>query len=390
MNSPDVSQIKSRLKIAVLIRRFVTTGGAEKYAVEVTKRLAKRHDVHVFAQQWSTSQAEDITFHKVPTLLSRPSAINQLLFSFFTGRAVDDSFDIIHSHERVTRFDVLTVHCACYRGFITEKRGRLSKIGAWLAVATSLRHLSYLWLEKKQFSYRKDRRFIVVSKRVKKDVQANYWLPDYVFHLAYPGVDMAYFGFEGLEGYRLSERRRFNISEDELVILFVGSEFKRKGLDTLIKAYALLQRKDTRLIVAGGGDIGPYVKLARNCGVSCSVLFLGLVDEMKMVYAISDVFVLPTLTDPYGMASIEAMAMGIPTITSGAKFAGSSENIEDGEAILLQDPTNPEEIAEALGTLMYKSRRVNLGRRGREVARTMTWDKTAQNTLRTYYEVLNC
>lgn len=71
------------MKIAVLIRRFVLTGGAERYAVEVTRRLAREHDVSVFAQEWSFEGKENITFHKIPRFFRRPNFLNQLFFFFF-------------------------------------------------------------------------------------------------------------------------------------------------------------------------------------------------------------------------------------------------------------------------------------------------------------------
>lgn len=381
--------LKKRLKIAVLIRRFITTGGAEKYAVEVTKRLAETHNVHVFAQEWVKPHRSNISFHRVPKPISRPNFINQLWFSFFTARALDNSFDIIHSHERVARFDVLTVHCPCYRGFITEKKTLYGKIKVWISAATSLRHLSYLWLEKQQFSHGENRRFIAVSNKVKKDVQANYPMPDHVFRLAYPGVDLAPFDPQKLARYRARGRADLKISEDTLVILFVGTEFKRKGLDVLIKAYALLDRAVTRLLIAGGGDTAPYISLAKSCGVSDTVMFLGLVDDMKPVYAMSDVFVLPTRLDPYAMAPIEAMALGIATITSGPEFAGSSENVKGGQALLLDHPESPEAIAKALIALIDSKRRLDLGRKGQELAKTLTWDKTTGDTFAAYTDLLN-
>lgn len=104
--APTVMSDKKQLKIAVIIKRFISTGGAEKYALEVTRRLALLHEVHVFAQEWAFSGKENITFHKIPRVLHKPTWLNHLLFSHLTSKAVGDGFDIVHSHEKVTRFDV--------------------------------------------------------------------------------------------------------------------------------------------------------------------------------------------------------------------------------------------------------------------------------------------
>jgi UDP-glucose:(heptosyl)LPS alpha-1,3-glucosyltransferase len=379
---------QQKLKIAILVRRFITTGGAERYAVEVTRRLAKNHNVHVFAQEWSSDEKTGVTFHKIPKFLGKPSFLNQLLFSYFTRRFLDGSFDIIHSHERVTQFDVLTIHCPCYRGFITDQKKLWGKMKVWLSVATSPRHLAYLWLEKKQFIYRKKRLLIAVSDNVKRDVQTNYDLPDECFRLAYPGVNADEFSAATTSRYRNQQRSQLGISKDAVVILFVGTEFKRKGLDTLLKAYSLLSTSNTRMLVAGGGSPRTYIQLAQKLGIADSVTFLGLVADVKPLYAISDIYVLPTLSDPSPMAPIEAMASGVATITSCAKFAGSSEQVKNEEALMLNNPKDPREIANALRILMNENHRAKLAEKGRQLAKNLTWQRTTAATLSTYYEVL--
>jgi len=389
--SPSIrpKQHDGRLKIAVLVRRFVTTGGAERYAYEVTRRLALKHDVHIFAQEWSFEGSEQLTFHKIPMPLAKPSFVNQLLFSFFTRRALKNAyFDIVHSHERVTQFDVLTIHCPCYRGFITDQKRLWGKMKVWLSVATSPRHLAYLWLEKKQFTYQKNRLLIAVSNNVRRNVQRNYGLPDKIFRLAYPGVNADQFSPQKNDELRNQTRSQLGISKDEVVILFVGTEFKRKGLGPLLEAYALLPEAKTRLIIAGGGDTSKYTRLAQNFGIANTVTFLGLVGDMGPIYTVADICVLPTLSDPYAMAPIEAMASGVATITSSSLYAGSSERIENGEALLVNDPSNSEEIAHALGKLLDKDHRTKLAHKGHQLAKKLTWEITTAETLSTYYELL--
>lgn len=387
MNS-SIPPPQQKLKIAILVRRFITTGGAERYAVEVTRRLAKNHNVHVFAQEWSSDAETRVTFHKIPKFLGKPSFLNQLLFSYFTRRSLDGSFDIIHSHERVTQFDVLTIHCPCYRGFITDQKKLWGKMKVWLSVATSPRHLAYLWLEKKQFIYRRERLLIAVSDNVRRDVQTNYDLPDECFRLAYPGVNADQFSPKKNGVLRNQTRSQLGISKDEVVILFVGTEFKRKGLGSSLKAYALLPEAKTRLIIAGGGDTDKYTRLAQKFGIADTVTFLGLVGDMGPIYAAADICVLPTLCDPYAMAPIEAMASGVATITSSSLYAGSSERIKNGEALIVNDPSNPEEIAAALEALLDEDYRTNLAQKGRQLAKNLTWEITTAEILSTYYELL--
>ena len=385
VNSPH-----KKLKIAVLIRNFVTTGGGEKYALEITRRLAVDHDIHVFAQEWSFDGQERITFHKIPRFFIRPSFLNQLLFSYFTRRSVDTSFDIIHTYERVSHFDVFTIQSSCFRSLVTRQKSLLRKILVWLSVAVSLRKMAYLWLEKKQFTYDKRRLLIAVSENIKQNVQDNYPLPNDFFRLAYTAVD-SNMAKKGSNNNRQKElRTKFGIDENDLVFLFVGTEFKRKGLDALLKAAASIPRSNMKIVVAGGGGgkLEEYMKLAEKLGLGDDIIFLGLVRDVEELYAISDAYILPTLSDPCPLAPLEAMACGVATIMSSSKYAGTAELIKNGEALILEDPKDSDEIANALRRLMDEGYRKELSEKGRRLAEKLTWEGTTEATLSTYYEVL--
>jgi glycosyltransferase involved in cell wall biosynthesis len=110
---------------------------------------------------------------------------------------------------------------------------------------------------------------------------------------------------------------------------------------------------------------------------------------MENIYANSDIYILPTLSEPAGMAPIEAMAAGIPTIISSSRYAGSAERIKDEEAIILENPDQPGNIADALFRLFDGDLRKELGAKGRELARHLTWEQTTKDTLDVYYRMVN-
>jgi UDP-glucose:(heptosyl)LPS alpha-1,3-glucosyltransferase len=379
-----------KLKIAVLIRNFVSTGGAERYAVEVTRRLAVTHDLHVFAQAWSWHGKEALTFHKIPRPFRKPSWLNQILFSYFCKRSVGQDFDIIHSHERVTHFDILAISCPCFRTYITEEKRLWKKMYIWFMVALSPLRLAYLWLEKKQFTYDNERLLIASSEYIMKNVQMNYPLPRHAFRIAYSGVDSNLAFKQGNPTDRQMLRDKLGIPRDDLVILFVGTEFKRKGLDALLKGFATIVDSDLTLLIAGGGGgkMTEYVRLAKNLGIGNRTIFLGLVEDVETIYAASDIYVLPTLADPSPLAPLEAMASGLATILSNEHYNGTAEHIKHGEALILSDPRDPEEIAAAVRKLMDEAYRLELAEKGRRLAESVTWEKATEVTLAAYHDVL--
>lgn len=380
----------SRLKIAVLIKRFVKTGGAERYAMEVVRRLAWNHDVHVFAHEWSYEGPEPITFHKIPRLCVKPAWANQLLFSYLTQRAVGQDFDIVHSFEKVTHCDVMTVQSPCFGNPAGGGQSLRKRVVSWIGLMLSPRKLAWRWLESRQFSERGAQVVIAVSEQVKRNVQAHYLLPDQRFRLAYTGVELPGALAETYQQAPASLRAQLEIAHSDLVVLFVGTEFKRKGLDALLHGLALLPRSRFTLLVAGGGGgrLDQYKALVDKLQLGREVKFLGLVSDVERLYPIADVFMLPTLADPCPLSPLEAMAAGVATVMSSSEFNGSAELVRNGEALILSDPTNPQEIAAILMTLMDGQTRAELAEKGRQLVRQITWEKTTADTLSAYNDVI--
>lgn len=387
MKKDNKQSPQKKLKIAVLVRNFVITGGAERYAYHVSKRLALEHEVHIFCQTWDESLAQGMTIHRIPRPLAKPSFLNQMLFSFFCNRAVDDSFDIIYSHERVRRFDVLSIHCPCYRGFLTDSKG-FRKAMLWLGELTSPRGLSYLWLEKGQYRANPGRFMIADSQMVLDDVLHNYPLPPQNIGVAYPGVDLQEIEQALANTDKAGLRQLYNVAPDDLALLFVGTEFKRKGLDALLQGFSQVSGKNIKLLIAGAGDIKGYQHKAEQLGISDRVSFLGKIGNIYPLYIMADVFILPTLSDPCPIAPLEAMTCGTPTIMSDIPYCGTAEHVRNNEAIILRDPRNSEEIAQAIHQLLDKKTRDEYARKGQKLGQKLGWEHTTAITLEAFAKVL--
>lgn len=379
-----------RLKIAVLIKRFLRTGGAEKYAMEVVRRLAIEHEVHVFAHEWVFNGPEPMTFHKIPRICRKPAWVNQLFFSYFCCHAVGDGFDVVHSFEKVSTFDVMTVQSPCFKSPHHLSAGRWQQRLDWVRTALSPRKFAWRWLEARQFADDGMRMIVAVSEKVQKNVHDCYGLPDEYFRLAYTGVDVPKIERESSPQELTDIRAQLGVSPDDVAVLFVGTEFKRKGLDALLDGLALAPRARFKLLIAGGGGgkLEYYKSLADKMKLGAEVRFLGLVQDIERIYPIADIYILPTLADPCPLAPLEAMAAGVATIMSASEYNGSAELVRNGEAVLLSDPHDPQEIANALMKLTDSRVRNELAEKGRRLVRQFTWDKTAAETLSAYRAVM--
>src|SRR5690606_35585564 len=134
-------------------------------------------------------------------------------------------------------------------------------------------------------------------------------------------------------------RAEHGIADDDTVLLWVGKEFRRKGLEPLIKALPGLPRS-ARAIVVGGDDPAPFQALAARLGVADRIVFVGHSSRVEDYFAAGDVFVFPTLYEAFALVTLEAAAAGLPLVTT--RVNGTEDFVVDGEngAFIERDPAS--------------------------------------------------
>jgi UDP-glucose:(heptosyl)LPS alpha-1,3-glucosyltransferase len=286
--------------------------------------------------------------------------------------------DLVHTHERVTHFDVMNIHVGTYiEGIWGEVRGdRRNRFKTWLKILTTPSIWAYMRLEKLHSQTAPGRFWVPDSDMVKREVQHYYPTPDDRFFIAHSGVDQP---VPDAAERRTQWRAKLGLRADEVVALFVGSEFRRKGLPALLEAMGLLKDKAPHLVIVGGKaeEMGPYRKRAEELGINQHLTWAGRVSNVKDYYSLADIFILPTLSDASPIAPLEAMAYGSAAIVSNGRYTGAAELISNGQAIILEDPRNATEIAHAIERLLNPQTRQELARRGQDLVRDFTWDRTA-------------
>jgi UDP-glucose:(heptosyl)LPS alpha-1,3-glucosyltransferase len=187
---------------------------------------------------------------------------------------------------------------------------------------------------------------VAISKRGKDEIIRHYGTQAEKIRVVYNAIDTNRFDLPDHEKIRNEVRRSLGISQNAPVLLFVGSGFQRKGLPFAIKALARLDA-EVRLIVIGHDRMNPYRALAKKEGVEKRVIFLGPLADVEKYYCASDLFIFPTIYEPFGNVCLEAMAAGIPLVTS--RICGGSELLDESKnGYIIDDPTNPVEIADGI------------------------------------------
>ena len=207
--------------------------------------------------------------------------------------------------------------------------------------------------------------------------------------MIYNGVDLETYHPRNVALFRKSLRKELRIPLDAMVVLFLGSGFRRKGLDSLIASFpdkkggppGGLNRGRKRWDPTISGD-GKKTWVERN------ILFLGPTQRSKELYAASDLFVLPTYYEPCSNACLEAMATGIPVVTS--RINGAAEMITDHEnGFLIEGPWNPEEIADQVSRFRSLRDRRSLSAKAGESVLPLDLDSVCKRMLEMYSQLIS-
>lgn len=331
------------MRLAFIKKRFSIHGGAERYLQTLIQHLKNSgHEIHVFANQWTEEQG--VIFHKV-NILPLSSFLSNLTFNLNVNSKLQTlnsklGLDCVISFERTTCQDIYRAGEGCHAEWL-KIRTTIEPFYKNLSFKINPLHIALLNLEEKLL---KNTKLIIAnSKMVREQIIKHYAVHKDKIMTIYNGVDLARFNPEGKEKWRKNVRNNLNIPEDLKVLLFVGSGFERKGLKTLIHAIPLI-KGDVKTLVIGKGNTNKYKVLAERLGVSDKIMFLGAQKEIEKFYAASDLFVLPTLYDPFSNATLEAMASGMPVITTTNN--GVAELIDNGhEGFVMDDLSDAKELA---------------------------------------------
>ncbi len=366
-----------RLRIVVLNRAFSPTGGgAERYSIALVEQLAQRHEIHVFAQQID-HQWPGVTYHKVPAPLVKPRWINQLWYATATWWATRHGFDVVHSHENTWHGGVQTVHVLPIRYNLFLGRTGLSRWLRWAKVVTSPRLLVYLWLEHQRYAPQIGRFIVATSQSLESIMRTHYPQTAPMLRVVTPGVS-AVTGMTPDTDKRAA-RAVLGLPQDVPCILFVGNDYRKKGLDTLLDALARLPDDVVLAVVGNPAHIAEFQARAASSGLADRVFFLGSQKVMTPPYQVADCLAHPTLEDTFAMVVLEAMAHGLPVVVSGEPFCGIAGLLtHDHNALVLSDPRDANALAMQLQTLLKSaSLRERLSHQALAFARAHLWPQIA-------------
>lgn len=321
-----------KLRITFVRRGYSQSGGAEAYLKRLAGGVVQAgHEIDLITtNQWPEDQWPfgSIKRLEATTVMGFADELEQLRSQL--------QCNVLFSLERAWTCDVYRAGDGVHRAWLGHRRKFEIPLKQFVR-GGSRKHRDLLKLEESLFEKRKAGCVIASSQMVVNEVTDLYGYPVDRIDLVRNGVPIDKFRFDPV--LREKSREQLKLNKDEIVLLFVGSGWERKGLLFAIEAMALCKDEKLRLLVAGRGNARPYKTTRLRFWREYPVKFIGEIADLVPLYAGADIFILPTIYDPFSNACLEALASGLPVITT--RFNGFSEIIEDGRhGSILDNPAN--------------------------------------------------
>lgn len=373
------------LQLTLVRQKYTPFGGAERFVSCALEALAaKGVAVRVIARSWSGESNFDLE-------RCSPFHIGRLWRDVGFGRAVCQRLSrpemgLVQSHERIPCCDIYRAGDGVHREWLRQRarlRGRwsdaLSRLGPY--------HRFLLRAEERLFASPRLKAVICNSHMVRAEIQEWFGLPEERLPVIHNGVDSSRFHPGLRDSHREQIRQQWAIPPDSPLFLFVGSGFERKGLDAILRAMAALEETQCRLLVVGKDSrASHYRRLSGRLGLTGRIIFAGPQNDVRPFYGAADAFLLPTLYDPFPNVVLEAMACGLPVVTSYK--SGSRDIIIDGVNGYCCDALDLDALAGHMTRLLDPAARERMGREARKTVEPLTLDRMADEYLALYRRLL--
>lgn len=362
-------------------------GGAEHWTWQFANWLARAgHEVHVVAGSFAADvERRGITPHRIETVRSRVE------FAQAIERKLDSLLlDVTHDMGCGWHCDVFQPHGGSRTAAFEQN---LLLLPRWLR---PIKRTTARWLPRYR-EFRQlmlgqymadDRVFIALSRMVARDFERFHGVRREQLRLVYNGVDVERFSPEHRWKYRQVVRDELGVGDDDVLLLIVAHNFRLKGVPTLLAAAGRLMAEDQRvkLAVVGGKRRHSLARLADRLGAAGGTTFVGPVDDAAPYYAAADIYVQPTFYDPCSLVVLEALASGLPVVTS--RYNGAGELISEGvEGSIVGDPSDVGELTSCLRPLLDGPVRDRMSFAARALALAHAFDRNCRELLAVYEEV---
>ena len=363
-------------------------GGVERHAHTLAVRLLDAgHEVHFFCQRARDLDSR-IRVHHVVKAPRLSGALRVLAFDVASEGAVRRAgpFDIVQGFGKTSRQDVYFDGSGCLADY--QRYSIDTRRPAWQRALRrwSPQQLMVARIEGRRFRAPNYRRIAAISRLVRAQIIARHGVPERDIEVVYPGVDLERFTLNRADEARPQVRARLGLPADAPLVVFLGSDYARKGLGTLLRALPRLPDAHA-LVIGRERHESAYRGLAEKLGVADRAHFLGVQPEPERWLAAGDCLAFPSHFDAFGLVVLEALACGLPAVV--CRRSGAAELVEPGRSgAVFDDPEDDAALAAGLRPFLAPGERAATAAAARKSAERYDWGRHTAELLRIYAEVI--
>jgi UDP-glucose:(heptosyl)LPS alpha-1,3-glucosyltransferase len=354
-------------------------GGCETYIASLARRLADDgHEVHLYASRWDAAALpRDVYYHRVK-VPRQPRFLRPWYFSAACHRRLAGRrHDVTIGFDKISGLDVLYpqggLYAATAEHNLLKYRSPAARRLVRALKAIDPAHHSFLALERAQYASGRPL-VIAISDMVRRQFETYFGLSAADLRVVRIATNPERFTEHDRPRRRLDWRQRWGFAPEAVVALFAGINYRLKGLEPLLRALRRLpERPPLHLLVAGKPETLAFERQARRLGVAGRVRFIGYCNDMRNCYFAADLLVHPTFYDPCSNVVLEALACGLPVITS--RYNGASELLHPPrEGYVIDDPHDHERLEWCLRQLLDPAARAACAAAARHTASQWTFE----------------
>lgn len=343
------------MKIALCLFNYFPFGGLQRDFLRIAKECVKRgHRIHVYTMKWDGPLEDNIPVTIIPTTGLQNHQRCRNFVKQLHNELKMERYDCVVGFNKMPGLDIYYAADTCYQSKMYEQRAW------WHRLTPRYRHLvSY---EKAVFHPRNNTKILLISPKQQKDFQQCYQTMQQRFRLLPPGIAKDRIAPANAAEIRQAVRQQWQLAENQFLLLFVGSGFRTKGLDRLIKGVAALPlelQQRTTVLIVGQDRPNHFKRQAKKLGIESRLAFLGGRSDVPELLLAADLLVHPAYNENTGTVILEALVAGLPVLTTDV--CGYADYVNQAQAgIVLSSPFQQREFNNVLTGLLSLPNRIHL------------------------------
>ncbi len=318
------------MRLAFCLFKYYPFGGLERDFMKIALECQRRgHAIDVYTMAWEGEVPAGFSIKRIAAKGMTNHARCNSFAQQVTAIIAKNNYDLVVGFNRMPGLDVYFAADVCYAAQAQAKHS------PWYRFTP--RYRTYAKLEQAVFAPELHTEILLLVEPEKERYKQYYATPERRFHLVPAGIDKTQLLSPPVSQTRTEIRQSLGMGDDEILILMVGSDFKRKGVDRAIRAIAALPmtaRQKVRLAVIGKGQTAPYTRLAQKLGIADRLIFLGARNNVGCYMAAADLLLHPAYQETAGMVLLEALVVGLPiVVTENCGYAFHAQRAQAGAVV---------------------------------------------------------